>query len=85
MSDPYGDDYWYFDWWRFEDAEPSRIDRPKCNDLRDLLVRAEEQLFIMTQCFKFEECGYSRSATWDVMIEIRKCLSSQPDAGSAKG
>jgi hypothetical protein len=53
------------------------VHRRIMSDLRNLLVRAEEQLFIMTQCFKFEEYGYSRSVTWDVMIEIQKFLASQ--------
>lgn len=51
-------------------------------DIAQLLAKAEGQLFVMTQCFKFEECGYSRAYAWDLMLEIREVLRSQSMKGA---
>jgi hypothetical protein len=45
MSDPSDDNYWYFDWWRFEDSQPSqpsRSDCPKCKGSGEMPVTAYE-------------------------------------------
>lgn len=38
MSNSYDDNYWYFDWWRFEDALPPRSECSKCKGSGEMPV-----------------------------------------------